>query len=110
MLLGQKLVQGIAAGIGLASESISAHKASKQERKEAEERSSGLSEVSAEGETQAETDKEQRLAVEQLEQEWRLDEAQDDMHRQNDTDTREQSCHENGSIQSDLSSWVPPPV
>ncbi|KAL4777273.1 hypothetical protein BDW60DRAFT_660 [Aspergillus nidulans var. acristatus] len=109
MLLGQKLVQGIAAGIGLASESISAHKASKQERKEAEERSSGLSEVSAEGETQAETDKEQRLAVEQLEQEWRLDEAQDDMHRQNDTDTREQSCHENESIQSDLSSWVPPP-
>ncbi|KAL4814454.1 hypothetical protein BDW67DRAFT_186656 [Aspergillus spinulosporus] len=109
MLLGQKLVQGIAAGIGLASESISAHKASKQERKEAEGRSSESSEVAAEGRAQAETDNEQRLAVEQLEQEWRLDEAQDEMHRHNGAHTHEQSWDENENIQSDLPSCTPPP-
>ncbi|CBF69533.1 predicted protein [Aspergillus nidulans FGSC A4] len=63
-----------------ASESISAHKTSKQKRKEAEERLSGLPEASAQRETQTEADKEQRLSVEQLKQEWRLDEVQDEMH------------------------------
>ncbi|KAL4746504.1 hypothetical protein BDW72DRAFT_197632 [Aspergillus terricola var. indicus] len=108
MILGQKVVKGIAAGIGLASESISAHKASKQERKGAEERSSGLSEAAAEGDAQAETDNEQQLAVEQLEQEWRLDEAQDEMHQHNDADTHEQSCHDTENVYSDLSSWTHP--
>ncbi|KAL4733779.1 hypothetical protein BDV11DRAFT_213439 [Aspergillus similis] len=109
MFLGPKIVRGVAAGIGLASESISAHKASKQERKEAEERSGGLSEVAAEEEAQTQTDNEQRLDGEQLEQQWRLDEVQDEMHRHDDADAHEQFCHDSEDIRSVLSSWTPTP-
>ncbi|KAL5001373.1 hypothetical protein BDV10DRAFT_192289 [Aspergillus recurvatus] len=104
MSLSQKLVQGIAAGIGLASESISAHKAHKQERKEAEARSSG----SPQAEAQAEAGTEQRLAAEQLEEEWRLDEAQDELHPHNDANAHSRICHEHVNHNTaDLSLWTP---
>ncbi|PYI01092.1 hypothetical protein BO78DRAFT_25456 [Aspergillus sclerotiicarbonarius CBS 121057] len=56
------LIKGIAAGVGLASESVSAYKASRQEKK---------ARRSTEAEERA------QLVDEQHEQDWALDEAQD---------------------------------
>ncbi|KAL2832817.1 hypothetical protein BDW59DRAFT_138721 [Aspergillus cavernicola] len=62
-----KAIRGIAAGIGLASESISAYKANKQEKKKQPQTTDSTAET-------------ERLADEQLEEEWGLDEAQDELH------------------------------
>ncbi|KAL5334905.1 hypothetical protein BJX70DRAFT_391056 [Aspergillus crustosus] len=78
--LWSKAIKGLAAGIGLASESISAYKANRQEKK-------SLSPTTgAERETETLIQQE-RIATEQLEQEWELNEAQDELHP--DTDTSE---------------------
>jgi hypothetical protein len=67
MILGEKAIRGVAAGIGLASE---AYKANKREN-------GSKSPVSSP--THAEEGTE-RLTNTQLEQEWELDEAQDELH------------------------------
>ncbi|KAL4880132.1 hypothetical protein BJY04DRAFT_80935 [Aspergillus karnatakaensis] len=72
MALRNKAIKGLAAGIGLASESVSAYKANRAERKSQSQSPTTLSMPA--------TDETERLATEQLEQEWELDEAQDELH------------------------------
>ncbi|CEL02126.1 hypothetical protein ASPCAL03298 [Aspergillus calidoustus] len=67
MILGGKAIRGVAAGIGLASE---AYKANKRERE-------SKPPVSSPTGSEQGTD---RLANTQLEEEWELDEAQDELH------------------------------
>ncbi|RDW76814.1 uncharacterized protein DSM5745_06806 [Aspergillus mulundensis] len=106
----EKLIKGVAAGIGLASESVSAYKANKRERKEVEARASGGSsprpeadgEAGVEAGSAAVAETEQQLAVEQLEEQWELDEAQDELH----DPAHEQSPTAN---EEELLLWTPPP-
>jgi hypothetical protein len=67
MILKGKVIRGVAASIGLASE---AYKANKREK---ESTSPAFSPTVIESDTE-------RLAITQLEEEWELDEAQDELH------------------------------
>ncbi|KAJ0421175.1 hypothetical protein BJY00DRAFT_282721 [Aspergillus carlsbadensis] len=67
MILGEKAIRGVAAGIGLASEAYKANKREKESR----------SPVATPTERDEETE---RLTTTQLEEEWELDEAQDELH------------------------------
>ncbi|GKZ38507.1 hypothetical protein AbraIFM66950_010756 [Aspergillus brasiliensis] len=74
MALRVTLVKGIASGIGLASESISAYKASRQEKK-----AQASDPDNTAREATEETDEVEHLINEQHEEEWVLDEAQDEL-------------------------------
>lgn len=70
-----KLVQGAAAGVGLASESIQHHKEKKRARKQQEEESSAAEQATSHGERECGED----LLRESDEAVWQLDEAQEDL-------------------------------
>ncbi|KAL4871220.1 hypothetical protein BDV12DRAFT_164426 [Aspergillus spectabilis] len=94
MDLRSKAIKGLAAGIGLASESVSAYKANKQGKK------------SPSPDTPIERE---RLATEKLEQEWELDEAQDELH----SNTSEQSSDKTRDIDQLTEQFmrdIPPPA
>ncbi|PYH30616.1 uncharacterized protein BO87DRAFT_366698 [Aspergillus neoniger CBS 115656] len=75
MDLRANLVKGIASGIGLASESISAYKASREEKKaNASDTDNTVREA-----TTGDADEVEHLINEQHEEEWVLDEAQDEL-------------------------------
>ncbi|KAL4899607.1 hypothetical protein BDW74DRAFT_163221 [Aspergillus multicolor] len=113
----KKLVKGVAAGIGLASESVSAYKANKQERKEAEAQASDRRLPLPENEAEAErvevenaaiAETEQHLAAEQLEEQWELDEAQDELH--GSTPQRFPAAQSPADEHDhELVHWTPPP-
>ncbi|KAJ5578765.1 uncharacterized protein N7459_007729 [Penicillium hispanicum] len=81
--LSQKAFQGIAAGIGLVSESITAHKAKKQNRSSPEEqRSDRRSSVQSNGSPVSELpgyEAAQPAVADPLEEQWALDEAQEEL-------------------------------
>jgi hypothetical protein len=86
--LGSKAVKGLAAGIGLVSESISAHKAKKgqqtQPNEEDNQPTRSLSEDSTRNSNKHHEDRKvppERTAIDSLEEQWELDEAQDELRR-----------------------------
>lgn len=81
--VGQKAVKGLAAGIGLISESISAHKAKKQLPQNNTSENNGLR-PSPDGDDHPQSHNErgeppERTAIDSLEAQWELDETQDEL-------------------------------
>jgi hypothetical protein len=85
--LGSKAVKGLAAGIGLVSESISAHKAKEVQQTQLSEEDNQPTRSLSEGSTRDSHEYEdghpsqERTAIDSLEEQWELDEAQDELRR-----------------------------
>lgn len=84
-MLRGKAIKGVAAGIGLASESISAYNANRREKKA---QSSDGPETNNANTTTTDDDlaRHERVVEEQHEEEWELDEAQDELNSTLETD------------------------
>ena len=83
--VGQKAVKGLAAGIGLISESISAHKAKKQSPQTNASEDNNPLETRSDENDHPQDDNEERgdtpekTAIDSLEEQWELDETQDEL-------------------------------
>ncbi|KAJ5311944.1 hypothetical protein N7508_002774 [Penicillium antarcticum] len=120
--LGSKAVKGLAAGIGLVSESISAHKAKKQEPRnipnKEEKKPTGSSESSTRNLNEHDDGHvlSERTAIGSLEEQWKLDEAQDEIRRSpGDQETpprysEAQEALDEASLAHRFASEYPPPA
>ena len=82
--VGQKAVKGLAAGIGLISESISAHKAKKEgsQSHTREDNTQQDPSSAVDNRRDSEPPNETRTAIDSLEEQWELDETQDELRCQ----------------------------
>ena len=120
--LGSKAVKGLAAGIGLVSESISAHKAKKVHQTQLSEEDNQPTRSLSEGSTRNSHEHEdghpsqERTAIDSLEEQWELDEAQDELRRspgdkESPPDYNEaQEAVDEASLAHRFASEYPPPT
>ncbi|KAE8349224.1 hypothetical protein BDV28DRAFT_163725 [Aspergillus coremiiformis] len=98
MALREKVVKGVAAGIGLASESLSAYKANKAEKK-----------AQSPEETHIDDDlRHERNVADQHDEEWELDEAQEEWTSTTETSNTAQQSPEQLAA-AFLQNYPPPP-
>lgn len=85
--VGQKAVKGLAAGIGLISESISSHKAKKESQTSQREENTQLDPTSPASGSHNNEHSQEGTAIDSLEEQWELDETQDELrHSPNQED------------------------
>jgi hypothetical protein len=120
--LGSKAVKGLAAGIGLVSESISAHKAKNVQQTQLSEEDNQPTRSLSEGSTRDSHEHEgghlpqERTAIDSLEEQWELDEAQDELRRspgdkESPPDYNEaQEAVDEASLAHRFASEYPPPA
>ncbi|BDD63681.1 hypothetical protein MPDQ_000598 [Monascus purpureus] len=126
--IGKKAIQGLAAGIGLVSEGIHAHKAHKQQRQQQQTQTRSRESVQIDrslpedngyypsehhdGRTQSPD----RAVVETLEEQWELDEAQEELlaqsqHPEDELDEKNAACEplDEAGLAREFVSEHPPP-
>lgn len=110
--VGQKAVKGLAAGIGLISESISAHKAKKKGSQSSTREDSTQPDPSATASNQRDDEENaERTAVDSLEEQWELDETQEELRQDPGTSMPQHDTPESidAAIHRFASEYPPPP-
>ncbi|KAE8377724.1 hypothetical protein BDV26DRAFT_263034 [Aspergillus bertholletiae] len=110
-MLREKAIKGVAAGIGLASESISAYKANRREKKAQSAEEPETDNANPSYATTADEDlaRHERVVEEQHEEEWELDEAQEELNKTSDADKAITGQTPEQLAESFLQSYPQPP-